>query len=151
MSKLTETLLWQIRDAGLPEPTAEVRFHPKRKWRFDFAWPHVKIAVEVEGGIWTGGRHTRGVGFEGDAEKYLQAVIHGWTVLRATGGTIKSGLALEALTAALSARLPLLAARAVLGKAMTRGEGQSLSLRALAKPEGIVEAASMEDLADVDR
>lgn len=60
----------------------EYKFHPTRRWRFDFAKPDEKIAVECEGGVWTGGRHTRGSGFVKDTEKYNQAAILGWRVLR---------------------------------------------------------------------
>lgn len=62
----------------------EVRFHPTRKWRFDFALLPLskKIAIEVEGGVWSRGRHTRGSGYIGDMEKYNEAAILGWTVLR---------------------------------------------------------------------
>lgn len=73
---------------GLPEPTTEHRFHPKRKWRFDYAWPDVRLALEVEGGVWTGGRHTRGSGFLGDMEKYNAAAAMGWRVLRCTPNTL---------------------------------------------------------------
>lgn len=73
---------------GVPEPTTEHRFHPKRKWRFDFAWPDVRLALEVEGGVWTGGRHTRGSGFLGDVEKYNAAAVMGWRVLRCTPSTL---------------------------------------------------------------
>lgn len=64
------------------ELKAEYKFHPTRQWRFDFAFPHHKIAIELEGGIWTGGRHTRGKGFESDCEKYNEAAKAGWLVLR---------------------------------------------------------------------
>lgn len=62
----------------------EHRFHKSRKWRFDLALivNHKKIAVEVEGGIWVGGRHTRPVGFAKDMKKYNEATICGWAVLR---------------------------------------------------------------------
>ena len=60
----------------------EYKFHPKRKWRFDFANPVLKIAIEQEGGVWISGRHNRGKGFLNDMEKYNQAVILGWKVLR---------------------------------------------------------------------
>ncbi len=73
----------------------EWQFDGKRKWRFDFAYPDpdVLLAIEVEGGTWTGGRHTTGVGFERDAEKYAHAAIKGWRVIRATSDQVKSGVA----------------------------------------------------------
>ena len=72
------------RAAGLPEPVPEYRFAPPRRWRFDWAWPGDRIALEVEGGIWTRGRHTRGVGALGDMAKYNSAAIQGWCLLRVT-------------------------------------------------------------------
>lgn len=60
----------------------EFRFHPTRKWRFDYAIPTAKIAIEVEGGVWTGGRHTSPKGFLNDMEKYNTATIMGWRLLR---------------------------------------------------------------------
>jgi very-short-patch-repair endonuclease len=69
---------------GLPEPLTEVVFHPTRKWRFDYAWPAFKVALEVEGGVWTGGRHTRGSGFLKDVEKYNAAACLGWRIIRVT-------------------------------------------------------------------
>jgi very-short-patch-repair endonuclease len=69
----------------------EYKFHPIRKWRFDYAWPERKIALEQEGGIWTKGRHTRGKGYEADLEKYNNAIMLGWFVLRATPEMIKKG------------------------------------------------------------
>nr|DAJ25575.1 MAG TPA: restriction endonuclease [Caudoviricetes sp.] len=62
----------------------EHKFHPKRKWRFDYAIPEHKIALEVEGGVWTGGRHVRAQGFLGDMEKYNTATLMGWRVFRTT-------------------------------------------------------------------
>lgn len=64
------------------EPVAEHRFDPSRRWRFDFAWPDKRLALECEGGVWTGGRHTRGSGFVKDIEKYNSAVRQGWRILR---------------------------------------------------------------------
>jgi very-short-patch-repair endonuclease len=69
---------------GLPAPITEYKFHPVRRWRFDFAFPDRKIAVEIEGGVFTQGRHTRGKGFSGDMEKYNAAVLLGWKLLRYT-------------------------------------------------------------------
>lgn len=62
----------------------EFRFHPDRRWRFDYALPEHKIAVEVEGGVWTGGRHTSPKGFLNDIEKYNTATLLGWRVFRTT-------------------------------------------------------------------
>lgn len=64
------------------EVVKEFRFHPTRRWRFDYAIPSHKIALEVEGGVFTGGRHTRSKGFIGDMEKYNEAARLGWTVVR---------------------------------------------------------------------
>lgn len=74
------------RAAGLPEPVPEYRFHPKRRWRFDYAWPLQKLALEIEGGIWTEGRHTRGAGALADLEKYSEAAILGWRIIYCTPG-----------------------------------------------------------------
>lgn len=62
----------------------EYRFDPSRRWRFDYAIPAHKIAIEVEGGVWTQGRHTRPAGFLGDMEKYNAAAVLGWRILRTT-------------------------------------------------------------------
>lgn len=68
---------------GPPIPaTREFRFHPVRKWRFDLAWPEHKVAVEMEGGVWTMGGHTRGKIYRKNCEKYNEATILGWRVLR---------------------------------------------------------------------
>lgn len=66
-------------------PEREYKFDEinKRKWPFDFAWPEHKIALEIEGAVWTNGRHTRGSGFVKDLEKYNEAAMQGWAVLRA--------------------------------------------------------------------
>ncbi len=61
---------------------AEHRFYGPRRWRFDFANPDKKLAVEIEGGIFSRGRHTRGAGYLKDLEKYNRAAILGWAVLR---------------------------------------------------------------------
>ena len=59
-------LLAQIKQYGLPDPIREYKFSDQRRFRFDFAWPALKIAAEVEGAIWAGGRHNTGAGFSGD-------------------------------------------------------------------------------------
>lgn len=64
------------------EAVAEYRFDKIRKWRFDYAIPELKIAIEIEGGSWVQGRHTRAAGFVADMEKYNAAEASGWHVLR---------------------------------------------------------------------
>jgi very-short-patch-repair endonuclease len=73
----------------------EFEFHPKRKWRADFHLVGKKILVEVEGGIWSRGRHTRGKGYIGDMEKYNAATMMGFQVLRFSTDQVKSGLAIQ--------------------------------------------------------
>lgn len=99
--KKTDELILQIRAARLPPPQREYRFHPTRRWRFDFCWPKKYIACEFEGGVYTHGRHTRGKGFENDCEKYNEAALYGWKVIRVTANMVRSGLAIEQLTRAL--------------------------------------------------
>mgnify|MGYP000897577193 CR=1 FL=1 len=62
----------------------EYKFHPIRKWRFDFAIPSLKIAIEFEGGIFINGGHNRGIVFAANCEKYNEAQILGWKVFRYT-------------------------------------------------------------------
>jgi very-short-patch-repair endonuclease len=63
----------------------EHRFHPTRRWRFDFAWPEQRLAVEIEGR----GRHQTFMGFAQDAEKYNTALLLGWRVLRYPAAFVK--------------------------------------------------------------
>lgn len=96
----------QISWAGLPEPAEEVRFHPERKWRFDLAFPDLKVAVEYEGGTWGAAlsRHTTAQGFRGDAEKYAEAAIAGWIVVRVTADMVRDGLGASLIRRAVEAR-----------------------------------------------
>jgi very-short-patch-repair endonuclease len=71
-----------------PQLVEEHRFHETRKWRFDFAHLESKTAIEIEGGVWSGGRHTRGGGYIKDAEKYNEAAFAGWAVIRLVGSMI---------------------------------------------------------------
>lgn len=67
----------------------------KRRWRSDFRIG--KLLIEVEGGGWIKGRHTRGAGFEQDMEKYNAAALLGYTVLRFSPAMIDSGKALQTI------------------------------------------------------
>lgn len=105
MKSKLETKLAEIMErAGLPTPEREHYFAKPRRWRFDFAWPDRMLAVEVEGGIWVKGAHSRGAHFNSDAEKYNEAALRGWVVLRVTTNTIRSGAALDTIMRAHSLR-----------------------------------------------
>ena len=80
---------------GLPNPQREYRFHPTRRWRFDFAWPEHKLAVEVEGGLWIRGRHNRAKGYESDLQKYNEATLLGWRLLRFSPDMVEQGEAID--------------------------------------------------------
>ncbi len=73
-------LLW--RTLGGPVLKEEFRFHPKRRWRADFAHLESRTLIEIEGGVWVRGRHNQGAGFMADAEKYFEATLAGWRVVR---------------------------------------------------------------------
>ena len=66
----------------------EYKFHPKRRWRIDFYLPEYGLAIELEGGIFTQGRHTRGSGFIGDIEKYNEITAAGLSLIRVTYQTL---------------------------------------------------------------
>ncbi len=90
------TFKQQLRAIGIVEWfKCEYEFHPVRKWRFDFAAPAMKLAIEVEGGTKYGkSRHSKGQGFDDDAEKYNTASAMGWTLFRFSSDMIKSGKAI---------------------------------------------------------
>jgi DNA-binding CsgD family transcriptional regulator len=96
--------------SDLPKPVEEYKFHPKRKWRIDRAWPDHKLAVEIEGGahprrvycqncgtivrakkgdgsigreIRVGGAHNRSAYLK-NIEKYNTLTSLGWFLLRFT-------------------------------------------------------------------
>ena len=102
MSDLEETMAWHLKAAGLPTPVREHLFAKPRRFRFDFAWPDRKVALEVEGGTWVNGAHNRGAHFESDAVKYSEAALLGWTVLRVTAAMVNDGRALALVERALS-------------------------------------------------
>lgn len=95
-------LLRHVAWAGLPDPDVEYPFAKPRRWRFDLAWPRLKLAVEVEGGTWTAGRHSRGAGYEADVEKYNEATLLGWRVLRVTTDMVADGRALAVVQRAFA-------------------------------------------------
>ena len=105
-SPLEHQLAWQLHALGLPAPAREWRFAPPRRWRLDFAWPERRVAVEVDGGTWSGGRHVRGAGVEADCEKLSEAAARGWRVLRVSARMVRDGRAAELARRALTAAPP---------------------------------------------
>lgn len=83
------------------ECVKEHKFHPVRKWRFDYAIPSALVALEVEGGVWTGGRHINPKGFLNDMEKYNTATLMGWSVYRTTPDDLYTGKTLNLLKTAI--------------------------------------------------
>lgn len=96
---------------GLPEPQAEYLFHETRKWRLDYFWPSVGsalygsvsggLALEIDGGAWTQGRHTRGRGFCEDQRKRNAATLAGIRVFHCTWADVKSGAIFQTLREAM--------------------------------------------------
>jgi len=113
-------LVQQLSMVGAPTPAREYRFGAEaaggagkglrmrlataglQDWRFDIAWPHAKLAVEVDGGGFVNGGHNRGAHMESDCAKLSTAVAMGWRVLRVTPRQVKDGRALKWVEAALA-------------------------------------------------
>jgi hypothetical protein len=116
MTSLAEqTLAAQLEQAGIPFER-EYRFHPRRRWRADFivleqpcgspgttCVDHgpTDILVEIDGGAFIGGRHSRGQGVANDAEKQSAAAILGYRVIRATPAQVADGSCLSWIQQAL--------------------------------------------------
>lgn len=88
-SNLEAELDFLLKRLGYPKPEEEYYFHPDRKFRADRAYPHRKILIEVEGGIYTQGRHTRPEGYTRDCEKYSWASIMGYMIIRLTAPMLR--------------------------------------------------------------
>lgn len=84
------------------ECVREYRFHPTRQWRFDYAIPDLRIAIEIDGGIWINGRHNRASGYLGDMEKFNAAATLGWVVLKFTPQEQYTAKALDLITQAIA-------------------------------------------------
>jgi hypothetical protein len=88
-----ETILDTAKTAYGVEWQREYYFaYPKYKYRFDYAIPTIKLAIEVEGGVWNYGRHNKPSGYQEDCIKYTIASSLGWTLLRFTTTQIKRNL-----------------------------------------------------------
>lgn len=103
-SELELVMLVDLRSLGL-EPDREYPFHPVRNWKFDFAFPLAKIAIEIEGGThatWYRSRHVSTAGYAEDCDKYNEASLLGWTLLRFTSQQVGTRKSIRQVTRALS-------------------------------------------------
>lgn len=98
MSEGEDIFARQVMAQGMPEPVRELLFHDEKKWRFDFAWPEMLLAVEINGAVHARGRHARGRGLENDYRKLGEAAVQGWTVYQCSTGMVKSGEAIEVVS-----------------------------------------------------
>lgn len=94
MSKLEEKFAAQLDEFGI-RYVRERMLIPGRRFRFDFLFPRHWLVAEIEGGTWSGGRHTTGAGFHKDCEKYNLALEHGYRVLRFTSTMVSNRSALD--------------------------------------------------------
>jgi len=96
-SALENLFAMQLDSAGLTGYVREYQAIPGRKFRFDFAFiqPEHRLLIEINGGTYNGGAHSRGVGLNRDYEKGNLAVVHNWRVLSFDTKQVKSGAALE--------------------------------------------------------
>ena len=97
VSRLEETFALHCRASSLPTFEREFAFAKPRRFRADFAWPEKMVLVEIEGGVWSGGRHTRGSGFSEDCVKYNLAALLGYRVFRFTGDQVRDGTAIKTM------------------------------------------------------
>lgn len=90
-----------LRENGLPPGERE---YPLGQWRLDFAWPVEKVAVEIDGGVYSGGSHVTGEGHDRDCAKANFALLNGWTLYRLTSTMLCKGGGFEAVLDALRQR-----------------------------------------------
>ena len=91
-----------LRQAKIPAPETELQFDPTRRWRFDYAWPSHRLALEVDGAIWVQGRHSRGSGLVKEHEKMNAAAVQGWRILRVQPKDLTNLATIRTIWAALA-------------------------------------------------
>lgn len=100
-SDLEMMLLTRLEHAGLPLGQTQYPVVVGRQFKFDRAWPNQRVAVEVQGGLWVAGAHSRGSGVERDCIKLSIAAAVGWRVLPISKAMIESGEAIALIRQAL--------------------------------------------------
>ena len=126
MTKLQDKIFMALLlKAGCGIPEKEYKFHGKRRWRIDYAWPSLKIGVEINGGVWKktryrdkrsgelitqiGGRHTIGNGYMEDKEKKNTLTILGWALLEYTPQETTKKETMDQIVLLIQSRRALLA------------------------------------------
>jgi very-short-patch-repair endonuclease len=102
--RLEDEFLRRALARGIPSPLRQSNLPWQgtgRKFRADFLWPDAKLVVEVDGGTWRGGRHTRGSGYERDCEKLALACLAGYRLIKVTSHQVRSGAAVDWVGGAL--------------------------------------------------
>jgi very-short-patch-repair endonuclease len=95
-SRLELELAGHLAVMGL-KPEQQYRFHPDRRWRLDFAFPELRLGVELDGGIFAAenggevGKHSRGAGRCADMQKRNAAAELGWLILNYGPPHVRTG------------------------------------------------------------
>jgi len=98
MTDLEALLLWQLKDAGLPEPKTQYQFHPQRRWKADFCYPEYRIIAEVNGMTHQASRgHTSFAGLHRDYEKQNAAQLMGYRYFEFDREMIEDGTAIRTI------------------------------------------------------
>ncbi len=102
MTELESLLLWQIREAGLPEPKTQYQFHGTRRWKADFAFPCERVICEVNGATHQASRgHTSFTGLHRDYEKGNAAQLMGYRYFEFDREMIEDGTAIKTICEAM--------------------------------------------------
>lgn len=102
MTNLEDTLLNQITLYGLPQPEREFHAVPGRRYRWDAAYPNLRLLIEIQGGTWIPGLgHSSGTGIRRDCEKNNAAVLAGYRVLYVTSDMVHNGEAILVIQQAI--------------------------------------------------
>jgi len=100
-------LAW-LANSGFPAAQWELKFDTEndRDWRFDWAWPEAKVALEIQGGTFVNGRHSRGPALRKEYEKLNAAIVQGWVVIHTLAGEVMTNATARTLRRLLVERTP---------------------------------------------
>lgn len=77
-------LYWKLFAPEMPHPTLQAKLIKTRRWQYDFTWEREKVIVEIEGGTWIAGRHSRGKGYLNDCDKQNAVMMLGYRLFKFT-------------------------------------------------------------------